>query len=79
VCRRFSEPPTAPRLWTSPEGDPEIPVHDARWRLETIAESIGLSGTELAELILYQHRDFAEVLPGVESLPVGAPVDPQAG
>jgi hypothetical protein len=31
-----------------------IPADQARWRLETVAESTGMSGTELAELILYR-------------------------
>jgi hypothetical protein len=31
-----------------------ISAADARWRLEAVAESMGMSGTELAELVLYR-------------------------
>jgi hypothetical protein len=31
-----------------------ITAADARWRLDTDAESLGMSGTDLAELILYR-------------------------
>lgn len=31
-----------------------ISAADARWRLETVAENMGMSGTELAELVLYR-------------------------
>jgi hypothetical protein len=31
-----------------------ITAADARWRLEAVAENMGMSGTELAELVLYR-------------------------
>lgn len=31
-----------------------ITAADARWRLDTEAENLGMSGTDLAELILYR-------------------------
>jgi hypothetical protein len=32
-----------------------ITAADARWRLEAVAENMGMSGTELAELVLYRN------------------------
>jgi hypothetical protein len=31
-----------------------ITAPEARWRLDAVAENLGMSGTELAELILYR-------------------------